>query len=165
MNRKNSVGPTDLAGRTLCWTLNGGEQVPLQVGDEVRIGETGIPGVPFHMGIIYDLGDVTRDGVKVIDCNKGVGVGVQSWEEFLGERIIGLTRRPNSPQHAADIWKRGHDLIGKVYYHAVFANCEQFTDYCYTGKAGKSPTLGNFLAVAGSIAAIVVMGQFSSGDE
>ncbi len=145
--------------QTLCWTFADGTQSGLQVGDEIRI-DTGIPLIPFHMGIIYNLGDGTREQVKVIDCNKGVGVQVQSWSTFSGGRHVALSRRSKSPQHAAEIWKRGHELIGQISYDAVIANCEQFTDYCYTGQKGKSPTLGNFTAVALAVVAIVIADRF-----
>ena len=116
--------------------------------------DTGMPLIPHHRGLIYNIGDGTTFQVTVIHNNKGSGVEARSWNDFANGREVRLRRRPCSPEHAREIRARATEAIGHA-YDPVLANCEHFTDYCYSGGRGASPTLEKW--VLGGVAVLVVV--------
>ena len=138
----------------LCWDING-QQLPLGLSDEVEV-DTGLPLIPRHRGLIYVVGHGTPSQVKIIHSNKGTGVAVVDWGEFANSRQVRLIRRPASPEHANQIWLRAQGLIGYP-YNATDANCEQFTDFCYNGRQGESPTVQAFIVTGLAICVAVAI--------
>ena len=134
-----------------CWRLHDGTVSPLLAGDEVDV-ESNIPGLR-HRGLIYDL--VDQDFPLVVHANKGTNVTMDEFQRFSQGRNVRLLRRPESPAHAELIIYRANVAIqAGVNYHALFANCEHFTEYCFSGNP-RSPTVGG-LAVLGIGALVFV---------
>jgi hypothetical protein len=140
----------------LRWLFDGRE-FDIGVGDEVEI-DTGMPLIPQHRGLIYNIGDGTPEQVKVIHNNKWVGVSVAGCNDFADGKKVRLRRRPSSPEHARAIWEWATAAINHP-YDAVLANCEQFTDYCYTGRRGESPTLQKWVLGVAVLVLVAVVRQ------
>jgi hypothetical protein len=138
----------------LCWRLYAGGQVDLGIGDEIEV-DTSIPLIPRHRGLIYAVEDGTPRQVKVIHNNKGTGVEVLGWDEFSHGQQVRLRRRPLTPDHARDIWALARTNIGHP-CHAL-NNCEHFTDFCYKGHQGESPTLQGLVMLGVAVAALIAV--------
>jgi hypothetical protein len=142
--------------RKLWWGLDDGQQVDLGIGDEIEI-DTDIPLIRHHRGLIHNVGNGTPSQVKVIHNNKGPGVEVLGWDGFSQGQEVRLLRRPSSPEHARAIWTRATLEIGHPYH--PLTNCEHFTDYCYKGRQGESPTLQKLVL---GVAVLIIIGLGSS---
>jgi hypothetical protein len=138
------------------WQFPDGQRVDLGIGDEIEI-DTSMPLIPTHRGIVYAVGDGTPSQVKVIHNNKGPGVEVLGWNEFSQGQQVRLRRRPSSPEHASAIWQRAHANIGHQYH--PLNNCEHFTDFCYKGQQGESPTLQKWVLGVVGVAVLIVAGN------
>jgi hypothetical protein len=143
----NTVAPP----QRLRWRLLDGRQVDLGIAEEIEV-DTSWPLIPHHRGLIHGIGDGTPWQVTVIHNNKGPGVEVVPWNDFARGREVRMLRRPSSTEDANVIWQRATDAIGHP-YHPTATNCEHFTDYCYTGGSGESPTLQKW--VLGAVAVLV----------
>jgi len=123
-----------------------GEQI--QRADEIEIWYPELHGIP-HRGIIHSIQSGPFGvSINVIHNSKrGGGVCIVSLPEFEQGKLVNLRRRAESPEHADDVIARAESAIRHP-YHVTIANCEQFTDWCYTGQPGKSETLkaGGWLA-------------------
>jgi hypothetical protein len=131
----------------------------IQRTDEIEIWYPDLHGIP-HRGIVHSLQNgpfgVT---VNVIHNSKRGGVCIVSFADFEQGKLINLRRRADSPEHADAIIARADSAIRHP-YHWRMANCEQFTDWCYTGEPGKSETLsaGGLLA-AGAVGLALLLGS------
>ena len=135
------------------WT---GEEI--QRADEIEIFYPDLHGIP-HRGIVHSFqtGPMGVTGVNVIHNSKrNGGVGFISFADFAQGSIVNVRRRAESPQHAAAIIARAESAIRHP-YHWWLANCEHFTDWCYTGKPGVSDTKRAGGSVAAGLAAVVLL--------
>ena len=112
-------------------------------GDELEVFYPDLHGVP-HRGLVYQFID-GRFGVEAVEVihnsKRDGGVCVVSWDDFAQGQTVSLRRRPTSPDHARQIIALAESVRGHS-YHAVHANCEHFTDWCYSGGIqAKSETL------------------------
>jgi|SRR5579871_443902 len=135
------------------WT---GEEI--RKADEVEVFYPDLHGIP-HRGIVYgfQVGPMGAIGIDVIHNSKrNGGVGFISFADFAQSSLVNLRRRAQSSQHADAISARAESAIHHP-YHWWLANCEHFTDWCYTGKPGESDTktAGSWV-VAGITAAVLL---------
>jgi hypothetical protein len=121
---------------------------PLVPGDELEVSYTELLDI-LHRGLVYRLvaGVFGTTEVWIIHNSKrDAGVCVVSWAEFAQGQMVRLRRRPSSAAQARQILQRGEGLLGHP-YHPRDANCEQFTDFCYTGVQGRSETVSTLAAL------------------
>ncbi len=78
------------------------------------------------------------------------------WNVFAQDQQVHLLRRPASREHQQAILQRAAFNIGH-HYDALTANCEHFTDFCYTGVQGQSPTLQKGVLVALGVVALFAL--------
>jgi hypothetical protein len=126
--------------------------------DEVEVFYPDLHGIP-HRGIIhtFQYGPMGITGMTVIHNSKrGGGVCFISLAEFAQGGPVNLRRRATSPQHAEEIIARAESAIYHP-YHWWLANCEHFTDWVYTGRAGESDTKRAGGLVAAGVAAAVLL--------
>ena len=142
----------------LWWGLYDGRQVDFGIGDEIEIN-TSMLLIPHHRGLIHSVGDGTPSQVSVTHNNKGPGVEVLGWSDFSQGQEVRLLRWPSSPEHARAIWARATGEIGHLY---PLTNCEHFTDYCYKGQEGESPTLQRL--VLGAAALVLIAAVTNNSD-
>jgi hypothetical protein len=114
-----------------------------------------MPLIPHHRGLIYSAGDGTPLQVRVVHNNKGSGVEVLGWDDFSHRQEVRLLRRPSSPEHARAIWARAYANIGHPYH--PLNNCEHFTDFCYKGGQGESPTLQGLVVLGIGVFALIAV--------
>lgn len=114
---------------------------PITPGDELEVSYPDIRPI-LHRGLIYRLADGpwAAAGIDIIHNGKLPGVCIVSHSEFAKGQEVRLRRRPDSPEHAQQILHRAESLLSQP-YSALSANCEHFTDFCYNGVQGESPTL------------------------
>lgn len=107
--------------------------VQIQPGDWVRVYSSRF-GV-WHHGIVRRLVLVPGGiAVEIVHNTKGGGVAVADWYDFADGNTVFLHRRPESPEHAAQVVARAEVNIGKPY--ALLAqNCEHFAAFAFTGQA------------------------------
>lgn len=134
---------------------------PMQPGDEIEVSYPDIHPIP-HRGLIYRLteGPFGVTGIEVVHNSKQPGVCVVSWNDFAQGQRVRLLRRPSSSEHRQAILARATANIGHP-YNAAQANCEHFTDFCYNGVQGESPTLqkGVLVAALGLVAVFTLAGD------
>jgi hypothetical protein len=133
---------------------------PISPGDELEVSYPDIQPIP-HRGLVYRLVDHGwAVGIDIIHKGKLPGVCIVSLGDFAQGQEVRLRRRPESPGHARQIIERAERQLHQP-YNVLLANCEHFTDSCYSGGEGESPTLraGVF------IPSVVVLGIVAlSGD-
>jgi hypothetical protein len=133
----------------------------MQPGDEIEVSYPDIHPIP-HRGLIYRLteGPFGVTGIEVVHNSKQPGVCVVSWNDFAQGQRVRLLRRPSSSEHRQAILARATANIGHP-YNAAQANCEHFTDFCYNGVQGESPTLqkGVLVAALGLVAVFTLAGD------
>lgn len=115
---------------------------PVTAGDELEVSYPDIRPVP-HRGLIYRSVEGSRDitDIEIIHNSKSSGgVCVVGGADFARNQEVRLRRRPLSPEHAQEVLQRATTALGHP-YDALAANCEHFTDWCYNGVSGESPTL------------------------
>jgi Lecithin retinol acyltransferase len=128
---------------------------PVAQGDELEVSYPDIRPLP-HRGLIYRFveGSLGITDIEVIHSSKsGGGVCVVGWADFARQQQVRLRRRPLSPEHARQILQLATTALGDP-YDALAANCEHFTDWCYNGVSGESPTLQAGVLVASGVALI-----------
>ena len=125
-------------------------------GDELEVSYPDIHPIP-HRGLIYRVVEIPFGvtEIEIVHNSKQSGVCVVSWNDFAQGQQVRLLRRPSSPEHQQAILARAAANSGHS-YDAVAANCEHFTDFCYNGVQGQSPTLLKGVLAAGVVA--VAMG-------
>jgi hypothetical protein len=158
-----SLPPTSAPFSQVCWPLDDGRQVPIELADIVRV-PSDFPGVPYHYGLIWDMADLHPDRVQVIHCNKDCGVDTISYSDFSGDDTVRWSGRASSPEHQVAIIHRAADKFGTK-YDALYANCEQFVDYCYTGENGRSVTRNSAVLACGAIATIFILAAVTPSEE
>lgn len=128
--------------------------VAMQPGDELEVSYPDIHPIP-HRGLIYRLieGPFGVRDVQVIHNSKQPGVCVVRWSDFAQGQHLRLLRRPSSAQHQQAILARAALNINQPYNMGT-ANCEHFTDFCYNGVEGESPTLQKGVLVALGVVAV-----------
>jgi hypothetical protein len=128
---------------------HGLQRYPLWVGDEIAV-DSDIPGVQ-HRGLIYAIPSNPAYPVQVIHFNKGTHAVIDTLADFARGKNVRLLRRPQSVEHASIIIQRANQVfVSGEQYHWFSANCEHFTEYCYTGEA-KSPTVAAGLVMGGAL--------------
>jgi hypothetical protein len=131
---------------------------PVTPGDELEVSYPEIRPVP-HRGLIYRFVEGSRDiaGIEIIHNSKSSGgVCVVGGADFARNQEVRRRRRPLSPEHAEEILQRATTALGHP-YDALAANCEQFTDWCYNGVSGESPTLQAGVLVASVVLIIAAL--------
>lgn len=128
---------------------------PIQPGDEIEVRYPEIHPIP-HRGLVSAI---VESGLGVVDVqvahnskSQG-GVCIVSWNQFSQGQPVKLLRRPSSVEHRIAILERARANIGHPYDGAA-ANCEHFTDYCYSGKPGESPTLQAGIAILAGVGCV-----------
>lgn len=112
----------------------------MSIGDELEVSYPDIHPIP-HRGLIYRLAYVPGGvEIHIIHNSKRSGVCVVRLPDFAQGQPVGLRRRPLSPEHAQAIIYRAECQLNHP-YNVLSANCEHFTDFCYNGIQGESPTL------------------------
>lgn len=131
----------------------------MQPGDELEVSYPDIHPIP-HRGLIYRINGPSLADIEVVHNSKQPGVCVVSWNDFAQGQQVRLLRRPSSPEHQQAILARATTNIGHP-YNAAQANCEHFTDFCYNGVQGQSPTLqkGVLVAALGVVAMVAIAGD------
>jgi hypothetical protein len=127
---------------------------PMSPGDELEVSYPDIRPIP-HRGLIHRIheGPYGVEGLDIIHNSKvGGGVCIVSVAGFSQGQEVRLRRRPASPEHAQAIVERAERLLGHPY--TIVTNCEHFTDFCYNGVEGESPTL-QATVVIGAVAVLV----------
>ena len=137
------------------WRYPDGTQVPITLGDEIEVSYPEIRPIR-HRGLIHRCGPGPLDEVEVIHSRKETGVCVVSWQDFAQGNEVRLLRRPTSPEHARLILERAITAIRSP-YRLLNANCEHFTDSCYTGLPGQSKTLQGIAVGVGVVALIAAV--------
>jgi hypothetical protein len=114
---------------------------PISPGDELEVSYPDIRPIP-HRGLVYRLVDRGWGvvGIDIIHKGKLPGVCIVSLPDFAQGQEVRLRRRPESSEHAQQIIERAERQLHQP-YNVLFANCEHFTDSCYSGVEGESPTL------------------------
>jgi len=125
-------------------------------GDEWEVLYPELLGIIPHRGLVYRVLPVGPDGalkVDIIHNSKAAGcVCVTTLENFSQGNEIRLRRRPSSPEHAQIILDLATSALGHP-YSAPVANCEHFTDWCYSGGVdGNSPTLRGIVTISAVVA-------------
>jgi hypothetical protein len=134
----------------LSWTFPDSQLSSLQIGDEIAVysDRFGLQ----HRGLIYRFPTDPRLPVAVAHFDKENNITLTALEDF-GE-IIFRRRRPDSPEHGRMIIERATAALNSgAEYNALFANCEHFTEYCYSGEPNSPTVIG--LAVLGLLAVLV----------
>jgi hypothetical protein len=129
---------------------------PIQVADEIEVFYQDLHGIP-HRGIVhsFQVGPMGTTGIKVIHNSKrDGGVSFISFSDFAQGNPVNLRRRAASPRHTSQIIERAESAIHHP-YNWWLSNCEHFTDWCYTGRAGESDTKKAGSLVAAGIAAAI----------
>ncbi len=130
------------------------------LGDELEVSYPDIRPIP-HRGLVYSLIEepLGVTDIEVVHNSKATGVCVVSWSDFAQGQHVCLLRRPSSPEHQQAILERATANLGHPYDEGK-ANCEHFTDFCYSGVKGQSPTLQKGIFVAlGVVAAFALAGD------
>ena len=126
-------------------------------GDEPEVSCADIRPIP-HRGLIYRLLEGPADviDVQIVHNSKRCGVCVVSWQDFAQGEQVRLRRRPASIEHARLIVELAETRIGHP-YHALAANCEHFTDFCFNGIEGESTTLHTAALVGLGVVALFTL--------
>lgn len=135
---------------------------PMEPGDELEVAYPDIHPIP-HRGLICRLveGPSGVTEIEIIHNSKSPGVCIVGWNTFAQGQEVRLLRRPFSPEHALAILHRAASLMGHP-YNMLSSNCEQFTDFCYNGIQGESPTLQKgVIAGLGIVALFALVGDRS----
>jgi hypothetical protein len=115
---------------------------PVAPGDELGVSYPDLWPIP-HRGLIYRVvgGPRGLTDIEIIHNSKSRGgVCFVGFADFAQQQRVRLLRRPLSLEHAKAILQRAAEAHGHP-YDALAANCEHFTDWCYDGVRGESPTL------------------------
>ncbi len=123
----------------------------IQRADEVEVRYPNLLGIP-HRGIVHSIQDGPEGTlVTVIHKSKrGGGVSYVGFPDFEQGQLVTLRRRAVSREHADQVIARAEWAEGDPYSWNL-ANCEHFTDWCYTGEPGQSETLTAGKIVAGAL--------------
>lgn len=135
---------------------------PMAPGDELEVGYPDIQPIP-HRGLIGRIveGPYGVTDIEIVHNSKSPGVCVVGWNDFAQGQEVRLLRQPFSTEHAMAILQRAASLIGHP-YNMLSSNCEQFTDFCYNGIQGESPTLQKgVIAGLGIVALFALVGDRS----
>ncbi len=114
---------------------------PMSLGDELEVCYPDIRPIP-HRGLIcrFVRGSLGITDIEIIHNSKSAGgVCVVNFRDFAQGQQVRLRRRPLSGEHSVAILRRASAACGHPY--ELTSNCEHFTDWCYNGVRGESPTL------------------------
>jgi hypothetical protein len=128
----------------------------IQRADEIEVFYPDLHGIP-HRGIVQSIQPGPMGNtITVIHKSKRDGVSFISFVDFEQGSLVNLRRRADSPPHADQIIERAESPIHEP-YHWWLANCEHFTDWCYTGNAGESDTKKGAVLVGMGLGVVAVL--------
>jgi hypothetical protein len=131
-------------------------------GDELEVFYPDLFGIP-HRGVVYQLieGPPGVESIEIIHNSKRHGgVCVVSWDDFAQCQMVKLRRRPESPEHADQIIALAESIIGHLYDTAK-ANCEHFTDWCYSGGTEANSETLQAGVLVGSLVVVLGIAAFA----
>jgi Domain of unknown function (DUF1883)/Lecithin retinol acyltransferase len=157
MQCRGRVAPTasEMAVQTLVPRYYTGELI--QRADEIEVFYPDLHGIP-HRGIIHSIqtGPMGSTITVIHKSKRDGGDSFISFADFEHGSLVNLRRRADSPQHADQIIERAESAIHEP-YHWWLANCEHFTDWCYTGNTGKSGTKEAGVLVGMGVGVVAVL--------
>ncbi|PXF47259.1 hypothetical protein BWQ96_03034 [Gracilariopsis chorda] len=119
----------------------------------------------WHHGIRFRDGTVIHyagmDGPKSLHNARILHTAMSDFLSDVGRPLHTVRYPPSCRCYSVEeIEQRARSCLGRMNYHLLFQNCENFARWCVTGRAASFQSQGAFIGLAGGIASLALGGGF-----